>query len=420
MREMKNSGIDWIGLIPKDWSICKVKNIFYRKNEKANNPEPVVLSLARSGVKVRGITTGEGQLAENYSNYNPVTVDDLLLNPMDLYSGANCSVSKVEGVISPAYINLKAIGNNNSTYYDYYFKTQYWSMVLFAHGKGVSFDNRWTLNTETLMNYYLPWPTTREQEKIANFLNEKVKEIDNAIEKTKETIEDYKKLKQSLIKKSVTQGINGNKVVDSSIKWLGKVNYEYDVCTMKRICKVNQGLQIPQSERFIEAGENRYVYLTVKYLNKIDNSTIVEYIENPPVSTLCKEDDILMSRTGSTGVAITNVSGCFHNNFFKINYNKNLIQKEYLIYYLSQDIIKKYLNLLAGTTTIPDLNHDAFYSTPLVLPNINEQKEIVKYLDEKCNEIDKLIKSKEKIIYDLENYKKSVIYEYVTGKKEVK
>ncbi|MBE6120342.1 MAG: hypothetical protein E7189_07925 [Erysipelotrichaceae bacterium] len=93
------------------WKKGKVKNAFVRKNEKANEEDPVVLSLARSGVKIRDITTGEGQLAENYSKYNPVEPGDLLLNPMDLYSGANCSLSKVSGVISPAYINLRAKKN---------------------------------------------------------------------------------------------------------------------------------------------------------------------------------------------------------------------------------------------------------------------------------------------------------------------
>ena len=166
---MKESNVDWIGKIPKTWKIGKVKDIFVRKNEKANQENPVVLSLARSGVKVRDISTGEGQLAESYDNYNPVEINDLLLNPMDLYSGANCSVSKVKGVISPAYINLKAKGKNDPTYYDYYFKTQYWSMALFAHGKGVSFDNRWTLGLDTALNYFIPIPSEEEQIKTGDY-----------------------------------------------------------------------------------------------------------------------------------------------------------------------------------------------------------------------------------------------------------
>ena len=201
MRKLKESGIEWIGKIPEEWNVCKVKDIFFRKNEKAKIENPTVLSLARTGVKIRDISNGEGQLAENYSKYNPVEIGDLLLNPMDLYSGANCSISEVEGVISPAYFNLRTKKDDYAKYYDYYFKTQYWGMVLFAHGKGVSFDNRWTLNSETLMNYYLPHPSLEEQNRIVIFLDKKIGEIDNAIEKTKETIEDYKKLIVDLINK---------------------------------------------------------------------------------------------------------------------------------------------------------------------------------------------------------------------------
>ena len=132
MREMKASGIEWIGEIPADWSTERVKHIFTRKNEKAMQENPTILSLARDGVKVRDISNNEGQIAESYYNYNPVEEGDLLLNPMDLYSGANCSISKVQGVISPAYINLKANAGVSPAFYDYYFKVQYWLMAFFS------------------------------------------------------------------------------------------------------------------------------------------------------------------------------------------------------------------------------------------------------------------------------------------------
>ena len=99
MRKLKDSGIEWIGKIPAGWSVKRVKHIFIRKNEKAMQENPVVLSLARDGVKVRDISNNEGQIAESYYNYNPVKEGDLLLNPMDLYSGANCSISKVEDLL---------------------------------------------------------------------------------------------------------------------------------------------------------------------------------------------------------------------------------------------------------------------------------------------------------------------------------
>ena len=181
-REMKDSGGEWIGEIPQHWEVRRVKDGFIRKKSEAHQENPIVLSLARPGVKVRDLSKNEGQIAESYYNYNPVEPGDLLLNPMDLYSGANCSISNVEGVISPAYINLRAKTGYNSQFYDYYFKTQYWTMAMFAHGKGVSFNNRWTLGAEDLLNYKVPVPSKSEQDLIVEFLNLKCAVIDNIVE----------------------------------------------------------------------------------------------------------------------------------------------------------------------------------------------------------------------------------------------
>ena len=115
---MKCSGVEWIGEIPDNWDVRKVKQCFYISKEQAHEENPTILSLARAGVKVRDISNNEGQLAASYDNYNPVMPGDLLLNPMDLYSGANCSLSEVSGVISPAYINLKKKVELNPKFYD--------------------------------------------------------------------------------------------------------------------------------------------------------------------------------------------------------------------------------------------------------------------------------------------------------------
>ena len=106
-RKMKESGVKWIGEIPESWSVKRVKDGFVRKKSEAHQENPVILSLARSGVRVRDMSKNEGQIADSYYNYNPVEPGDFLINPMDLYSGANCSISRVAGVISPAYINLR-------------------------------------------------------------------------------------------------------------------------------------------------------------------------------------------------------------------------------------------------------------------------------------------------------------------------
>ena len=202
--ELRDSGIEWIGLIPAHWQILKVKDGFFIKKSKALQEDPVVLSLARSGVKIRDISTNEGQLAASYYEYNPVAVDDLLINPMDLQSGANCSISKVEGVISPAYVNLRYKEGFNPQFFDYYFKLQYWSFAFFSYGKGVSFDNRWTLNTDTLMRYPIIVPPIEEQIAIAEYLTKKCAEIDDVIADKEEQLDVLESYKKSLIYEIVT------------------------------------------------------------------------------------------------------------------------------------------------------------------------------------------------------------------------
>ncbi len=181
----------------------KVKNCFVVAKDKAHLDDPVILSLARDGVRIRDISTNEGQLADSYYDYNPVKKNDLLLNPMDLVSGANCTLSDKEGVISPAYVNLRNKKGYYSKYYDYFFKTQYWTRNFFACGKGVSFDNRWTLNNDALMNYKIPVIPYDIQKKIADDLDVKINKINKAKKELEDQIQLLESYKRSLINERV-------------------------------------------------------------------------------------------------------------------------------------------------------------------------------------------------------------------------
>lgn len=140
--------------------------------------------------------------------------------------------------------------------------------------------------------------------------------------------------------------------------------------TFGDICKVSQGLQIPISARKSQPGKDRYVYITIQYLNGSKN---VEYIENPKVNVICNKNDILMTRTGNTGMVITNVEGVFHNNFFIVNFDRNILIKEYLIFYLNSREIQGEIKKRAGSSTIPDLNHGDFYKINIMIPPIELQ-----------------------------------------------
>lgn len=301
---MKYSGIKWIGEIPDNWNVRKVKQCFYISKEQAHEENPTILSLARAGVKVRDISNNEGQLAASYDNYNPVMPGDLLLNPMDLYSGANCSLSEVSGVISPAYINLRKKVELNPKFYDYFFKTQYWAMAMFAHGKGVSFDNRWTMNAETLLNYYLPFPSSDVQDKIVDLINKKTAEIDSLIEIENQQIEKLKEYKQAVITEAVTKGLDNNvSMKDSGIEWIGKIPEETSVIPLKFL------LAEPMMYGANESGLREKIINGYRYIRITDidgDGNLKDDDENQYLtqekgeSYNLSEGDILFARSGGT------------------------------------------------------------------------------------------------------------------------
>jgi type I restriction enzyme S subunit len=152
------------------------------------------------------------------------------------------------------------------------------------------------------------------------------------------------------------------------------------------LCTVNQGLQIPIAKRFKSAGINRHFYITVQFLKDSHNEK--HYVENPPKSSICKENDIIVVRTGSTGKILTGIKGCFHNNFFKVNYDKEKVVGKYLYYCLGSKEKQKEMKNRSGITTIPDLNHFMFLDMKIPLPSYSSQKEIVKVLDNISNKIE--------------------------------
>lgn len=185
---------------------------------------------------------------------------------------------------------------------------------------------------------------------------------------------------------------------------------EWEEKKFREIVKINQGLQIAISERYDSDGVNRYFYITNEFLKK--NSEKKYYIENPPESVLCKDDDILMTRTGNTGQVVTGVNGAFHNNFFKIKYDKVITDKRFLYYTLTSNKIQNMIIKLAGASTIPDLNHGDFYKIKSSYPLLPEQEKIASFLSEVDIKIEKLEKKKEL----LSQYKKGMMQKLFSQK----
>ena len=425
---MKHSGLERIGKIPDNWNVRKVKQCSYISKEQAHEENPTILSLARAGVKVRDISNNEGQLAASYDNYNPVMPGDLLLNPMDLYSGANCSLSEVSGVISPAYINLRKKVELNPKFYDYYFKTQYWAMAMFAHGKGVSFDNRWTMNAETLLNYYLPFPSSDVQDKIVDLINKKTAEIDSLIEIENQQIEKLKEYKQAVITEAVTKGLDNNvSMKDSGIEWIGKIPEETSVIPLKFL------LAEPMMYGANESGLREKIINGYRYIRITDidgDGNLKDDDENQYLtqekgeSYNLSEGDILFARSGGT-VGKTFIyhesygKSAFAGYLIKGKCDLNKLLPEYLYLYTQSSIYELWKQQIFIQSTIQNIGANKYSMLPLIVGSLEWQKQVTSYVQTKAREIDELIIVKQQKIDQLSEYKKSLIYEYVTGKKEV-
>lgn len=413
MRAMKDSGVECIGKIPYGKNVLRNKYLL----EYVKGKLPQSTNLNKEGLPYIGATYLDTDKDEDIYTTDINLPDAIKEDLLVLWDGARAGLvgRNKEGKISSTIVRIR--GNKNTIYQPFlywYYKGFEEYMYQCVGGTTIPHMNRKYIEDIG----FIDW-TISEQIKLTSYLDTKCSKIDAIIEKQQAVIEKLKEYKLSIITEAVTKGLNPDvEMKYSGVDWIGEVPKHWDVSTMKRYCRVNQGLQIAQDDRFFESGENRYVYITVKYLNS-NKKDVAEYIHNPPINTICNKDDLLMARTGATGNLVTNIEGCFHNNFFKINYNKAFFVKDFLVYYFLQDTIKSYLHLLAGTTTIPDLNHDDFYTTPILLPPLLEQETIVKFLNVKCNFIEDVIKKKKKVIEKFTEYKKSLIYEVVTGKKEV-
>ncbi|WP_411922072.1 restriction endonuclease subunit S [Helicobacter pylori] len=188
---------------------------------------------------------------------------------------------------------------------------------------------------------------------------------------------------------------------------------DWEIKTFRDISTINQGLQIPISQRLKAPTEHAKFYITIQALN---NRKEFEYIKTYNESVVCHKDDILMTRTGNTGMVITNTEGVFHNNFFKINFDRTLINKDFLVYFLSLEQTQKTILKKAGTSTIPDLNHNDFYSLLIPLPPLNEQIAIASIL----SDLDRYLYTLDSLILKKESVKKALSFELLSQRKRLR
>lgn len=412
---MKDSGVEWIGEIPKKWNIVPAKAVF--KNEKTivgsleKNFQRLALTL--DGVIQREKFDSNGLQPANFETYQIVRKKDLIFKLIDLENikTSRVGLSEYEGIVSPVYIRLV---NERASEYGFWYFYDLWNQNVFnVLGSGV----RSNLTSKDLLN--LPFIENNNSMEIVRKIKKEVKVINNIVAKTKESIEELKKYKQSLITEVVTKGLDKNvEMKDSGIEWIGEIPKDWEVNKLKRLFGIRKRI----------VGNNDYQVLSVTQKGlKIKDTSVnagqmssdySKYQLVEPADFVMNHMDLLTGWIDNS--VYTGVTSPDYRVFSTINNSKSY--NEYFLYTFQMLYKNKiFYGMGQGVSNLGRwrLQSTTFLNLYLPVPSIEEQKQIVKYLNSKMNNIDALIELKHNIIDEYESYKKSLIYEYVTGKKEV-
>ncbi len=423
MREMKDSGIAWIGAMPRAWKMNTIAQIFLQvKCKNTGLQEKNLLSLSYGKVKRKSIDTVEGLLPESFDGYNIIEKDDIVLRLTDLqndHTSLRVGLAEERGIITSAYLTIRNRSNFCPKYLYYYLHSFDIAKGFYGMGAGV----RQGLNWDGVKWLKILAPSVPEQERIAAFLDAECAEIDAVLEKTRASIEEYKKLKQAVITQAVTKGIRGDRPMkNSGIEWIGDIPKEWDCKKVKYVTSISRGIfnHRPRNDEryyggeypFIQtgdvAGAQKYIESYSQTLNGLGKS----------VSKCFPKGTLTMTIAANVGdAAILGFDAFFPDSVVGFIPNAD-INDEYL-YYIFKAMKPEFVRTAIKSTQL-NLNveriRDLF--VPVVVQK-SEQLEIAEYLNTKCADIDALIAKKQQYLTEIENYKKSLIYEYVTGKKEV-
>lgn len=422
MREMKDSGIEWIGQIPKHWEVHPVYAYFEEgKTKNYRMQEQNLLSLSYGRIIRKDINTNGGLLPASFNTYNVVEAGDIIIRPTDLQNdkrSLRTGLVKEQGIITSAYIDLRPKDNVNSKYYHYLLHSYDVIKVFYNMGNGV----RQGLNFSEFAKLLLLEPTTVEQQQIADYLDTQCSEIDATaedIQKEISLLEDYKK---SVITEAVTKGLNPDaEMKDSGIEWIGEVPKHWGTIRIGNAFSIrNERNYLPMEQvQLLSLYSGKGVFPTGEEgtTNRGNHAqTVADY-------KIVKKNDIvvniILAWMGSLG--ISNYNGVVSPAYDVYIPNEEKVVPHYYHYvFRTSGIANECYRYGRGIMMMRWRTYSSeFKRIHVPFPPLEEQQQIADYLDSKCSEIDAIIADKKRQRGILTEYKKSLIYEYVTGKKEV-
>lgn len=420
---MKDSGIDWIGKIPDEWEINKIDSLYTLRNTKVSDKNYPPLSVTMKGIVPQLATAAK---SDDGDNRKLVKKGDFVINSRSDRRGSS-GISNYEGSVSLINTILTPRGRMNPDYYNWLFHTVQFEDEFYKWGHGIV-DDLWTTRWQDMKNISVLVPPEEAQEKIANFLDKKCVQIDSIIEESKKSIEEYKSWKQSVIFEAVTGKNLSCKKKDSGIEWLGEIPENFIITRIKHIATLagRIGWQGLTSQEYSDEG--CYLITGINFSNgeiNWESCVRVPYSRWEEASQIQIENgDLLITKDGTVGkVAIVNNmpdKTSLNSGVLLIRQNKKVCSTRFLFWILQSNVFWKWFNYInAGNSTIIHLYQHDFSNFSFPNPSIEIQNEISNYFDKKCAQIDSLISEKQSLIKDLAEYKKSLIFEAVTGKRRV-
>ena len=412
MRAMKDSGIEWIGEIPESWEIGQIGHLYDERKEKVSDRDYPPLSVTMKGIVPQLSTAAK---TDAHDDRKLVKEGDFAINSRSDRRGS-CGISAYDGSVSLINTILCPRNEMNPQYYDWLFHTTMFADEFYKWGHGIV-DDLWTTNWSDMKKIGVPIPDLHEQSLIASYLDRQCALIDSVVEKTKASIEEYKKLRQAVITQVVTKGARGERAMkDSGIEWIGEIPEEWEVLKFKYVATVKANLVHPiEYQNYLQVAPDNIEKGTGKLL---ECKTVGEVgVESD--NHLFYKGQIVYSKIRPilNKVIIAPFDGLCSADMYPI---ETTINKCFLVYMMLSDRFLAQVKLVTeNRVKMPKINQDELSQILINLPPDSEQQEIAAYLDQKCAEIDALITQKEQFLTELESYKRSLIYEYVTGKKEV-
>lgn len=423
MQKMKDSGTIWLGQIPESWRISKISGLYKLRIQKVSDRDYKPLSVTMKGIVPQLDSAAK---TNAHDDRKLVKKGDFVINSRSDRRGS-CGISDYDGSVSLINTVMEPRNTMNPNYYNWLFHTVQFSDEFYKWGHGIVND-LWTTNWQDMKHIDIPVPSLSEQEKIALFLDSKCAEIDELyidIQKQIEILEEYKK---AFITETVTKGLDSDaEMKDSGIDYIGEVSKDADIFRLKffSYMKGRIGWQGLKATDFIEVGP--YCVTGTDFIDgKVNWDTCYHVSEERYAmdsNIHIQEGDLLMTKDGTIGkLAIIDKlpdKACLNSHLLIIRPLENKYTNKYLFYVMKSHIFSKYYTIVSSGSTMDSLSQEKTGNFAIPAYTIEKQKKIVEYLDEKCLDLDEAIKEKKKQLETLEEYKKSFIHEYVTGKKEV-